>query len=130
MELFLCATLSRYLLPHSAIRKIRLPTPTHSHNIWPFPSIVSPLDFYNGKLYCNFLGKSSLEIIECYIWTLSCTEIRLPTQAHSCNKWTFPSIVSPLGFLLEITSSFKQCNGMIGHLSMTWVKALSVRGSL
>ena len=62
--------------------------------------------------------------------TLSCTEIQLPTPAHSHNIWTFPPIVSPLGFLLEITSSFKQFNGMIGHLSMTWVKALSIRGSL
>ena len=33
--------------------------------------------------------------------TLSCTEIRLPTPAHSRN-------------------------GMIGYLSMTWVKALSI----
>ena len=62
--------------------------------------------------------------------TLSCTEIQLLTPAHSRNIWTFPTIVSPPGFLLEIASSFKQLNGMIGHLSMTWVKALSIRGSL
>ena len=66
------------------------------------------------KLYLEIVLQNVLKIVydltfgsnlERYVGTSSCTEIRLPTSAHSRNIWTFPTIVSPPGFLLEIASN-------------------------
>ena len=99
MELFLCATLSRYLLPRSAIRKIQLPTPTHSHNIRPSPPIVSPLGFLKG----NYIA-SSWEIIFGNFWILYLDIVLYQNLTPSSNPRTqymgFPSYSFTSRFLI------------------------------